>query len=56
MQLNAHYALTWKVQTWFHFVMDWLLLKNPIANIRLIPLVMNWIPVKNGGKQSESPK
>jgi hypothetical protein len=53
MQLNA---LTWKLQTWFHFVMDWLLVDNQIANIRLIPLVMNGIPVKNCGKQSESRK
>jgi hypothetical protein len=49
MQLNA---LTWKLQTWFHFVMNgWPLVKNQIANIRLIPLQMNWIPVKNRGKQ-----
>jgi hypothetical protein len=53
MQLNA---LTLKLQTWFHFVMDWLLVENQIANIKLIPYVMNGIPVKNRGKQSESRK
>jgi hypothetical protein len=30
---------------------DGLLVENQIANIRLIPLVMNGIPVKNRGKQ-----
>jgi hypothetical protein len=53
MQLHV---LTWKLQIWFHFVMDGLLVENQIAYIRLIPLVMNGIPVKNRGKQSESRK